>query len=318
MKYVLAPLAEYTDAPFRLMCFEGGADFAYTEMVSAAALAHGHTPTDKLLETMEGEGEVGCQIFASTESDAAAAARIVSKRNFAELNLNAGCPMKTVTASGAGAKLIEDPRKIGRILKAMKENTCLPVTLKTRLGPRPGVKTAFEILGEAEEAGVASVAIHARYTSQMHGGPVDLETLAELVKSAHVPITGNGSVKTREDAQKMAETGVKAVMIGRAALANPGIFAYLRGERETASANGPMLCARHLDLILKFRDFLAAKYPQGRVPGPDAYASVKMHRHLFKYFSGLPGAAAMRARLNSIRTLAEIYDIITSYANGRD
>ena len=99
MKFFLAPLADFTDAPFRRMCFEGGADLVYTEMVSAAALAHGNSPTRHLMETMDGEGPVACQIFEATESDVAAAAREVEKvkKRFTELNLNAGCPMTRIT-----------------------------------------------------------------------------------------------------------------------------------------------------------------------------------------------------------------------------
>ncbi|MCR5414900.1 MAG: tRNA-dihydrouridine synthase family protein [Kiritimatiellae bacterium] len=317
MKYVLAPLADYTDAPFRLMCFEGGADMAYTEMVSAAALAHAHGPSERLLVMMPGEGPVGCQIFGSSESDVAAAARKVSGRGFSELNLNAGCPMKTVTRSGAGAKLLDDPAKIGRLLKAMKENTDLPVTLKTRLGPHPARTTVYDILGEAERAGASGISIHARYASQLHGGEVHLDELARVVETARIPVTGNGSVRTPREASGMSATGVSAIMIGRGALADPSIFRRLREGGDVAAPDGPSLCAKHLGYILKFREMLAARHPGERIPSPDAFASVKMHRHLFRYFGGLPGAAAMRARLNSVRTVAEIYDIITSYANGR-
>lgn len=318
MKVVLAPLADYTDAPFRLLCFEGGADFAYTEMVSAAALAHGHGPTEFLMERLPGEGPVGCQVFGASEGDLAVAARAATGRGFAELNLNAGCPMPNVTRCGAGAKLAEDPAKIGRLLRVLRENTDLPVTLKTRLGPHPARTTIFDILGEAEAAGVAGVAVHARYTSQLHGGEVHLDTLAEVVRAAHVPVTGNGGVRDARTASEMAATGVSAVMVGRAALAAPGIFAALKGAGTRLPAGGPALCARHLKLILAFRERLAEKFGEGRVPSVDGFASVKMHRHLFKYFGGMPGAAAMRARLNSIRTVAEIYDIITDYGNGRN
>ena len=93
MKYVLAPLAGFTDAPFRLMAREGGADLTYTEMVSAAGLAHGSSPTRHLMEVLPGEGPVACQLFGSKETDLAFAARAVPAERFCELNLNAGWPM---------------------------------------------------------------------------------------------------------------------------------------------------------------------------------------------------------------------------------
>ena len=325
MKYVLAPLAGFTDAPFRRMCAEGGADLAYTEMVSAAGLAHGSSPTRHLLETMPGEGPVACQIFGANESDVAYAARAVEElgtrtldgrreTGFVELNLNAGCPMTKVTREGAGAKLIEDPGKIGRLLKAMAENTSLPVTLKTRLGPHPQRTNVFEILDAAEQAGAKGLVVHARYTSQMHGGPVHLDVLREIVERAHVPVTGNGSVVDAKTAAAMAATGVDAILVGRAALANPSVFNALKAIEQPNNRTVEQF-RRHLGYLLEFRDQLAARFPNDHLPSPDGFASVKMHVHLFRYFNGRPGAAELRRRLNTVRTLAEIEAIVRGVPN---
>ena len=334
MKYVLAPLAGFTDAPFRRLCHEGGADLTYTEMVSAAGLAHGSSPTRHLMETMPGEGPVAIQLFGSKESDIAYAADFINRTigqsnnlnnpnnspRIVELNLNAGCPMTKVTREGAGAKLIEDPAKIGRLLKAMTENTGLPVTLKTRLGPHPQKTNVFEILDAAEQAGAKGLVVHARYTSQMHGGSVHLDTLAEVVARAHVPVTGNGSVVDAKTAAEMAKTGVSAIMIGRAALANPCIFSQLK-HRQPNNPNNPNnrtvdLFRRHLAYLLQFRDQLAAHFPNDHVPSPDGFASVKMHVHLFRYFNGRPGAAELRRRLNSVRSLADIRAEVYPFLEG--
>jgi len=320
MKYVLAPLAGFTDAPFRRLCGEGGADLVYTEMVSAAGLAHGSSPTRHLLETMPGEGPVACQLFGSNESDLAFATDFVTRTQdpghpFAELNLNAGCPMTKVTREGAGAKLIEDPEKVYRLLRAMVANTSLPVTLKTRLGPHPQKTSVFEMLDAAESAGAKGLVVHARYTSQMHGGAVHLETLAEVVKRARIPVTGNGSVVDGKTAEAMARTGVDAIMIGRAALANPAIFGELKSPGCPPSAPRSAFLDTHLAYLLAFRDQLAAHFPHDHVPSPDGFASVKMHVHLFRYFSGRPGAAELRKRLNAVRTLDEIRVLVGKVRN---
>lgn len=313
MTFVLAPLAGFTDAPFRRLCREGGADLAYTEMVSAAGLAHGSSPTRHLMETLPGEGPVACQLFGAKEDELAFATREAAALTdggvprFCEINLNAGCPMTKVTKCGAGAKLVEDPEKIYRLLKAMTDATDRPVTLKTRLGPHPARTAVFEILDAAERAGARGLIVHARYTSQMHGGATHLDLLADVVARARIPVTGNGSVTDARSAAAMARTGIASVMIGRAALADPGIFARLKGA---APASGGPWVDRHLAALLEFRARLAAAFPDDHVPGEDAFASVKMHTHLFRYFNGRPGAAALRARLNSVRTLAEIRSII--------
>ena len=322
MKFVLAPLAGFTDAPFRLICREGGADMCYTEMVSAAGLSRDSAPTWRLAETMEGEGPVALQIFGAVESEVAASARKIASAvesgkcaRFAELNLNAGCPVQKVVREGAGAKLLGNPQKIYALLKAMKENCDLPVTLKTRLGPHPGSTTVFEIADAAEKAGASCVAVHARYASQMHGGIVHLDVLAELVGRAKISVVGNGSVTDAKSAAAMAKTGVSAIMIGRAALADPYVFSRLKEGPSAACADVESrrrFFERHLALILRFRDDLAGKYPNDHIPSVDAFASVKMHTHLFRYFSGRPGAAELRRRLNSVRTLAEIMEIASS------
>lgn len=312
MKFVLAPLAGFTDAPFRRLCSEGGADLTYTEMVSAAGLAHGSSPTRRLMETMPGEGPVACQLFGAKETDLAFAAREVPPGRFVELNLNAGCPMTKVTREGAGAKLAEDPKKVHLLLKAMAENTPLPVTLKTRLGPHPRWTTVFELLDAAEQAGARGFILHARYTSQMHGGPLHLDALAEVVKRASIPVTGNGGVVDAKSAKAMESTGVDAVMIGRAALSNPSIFSSLKNQG-APTPSGPDAVKTHLDYLLEFRRQLAERYPDDHIPSEDGFASVKMHVHLFRYFSGRPGAAALRARLNAVRTLAEIEDVLRRF-----
>ena len=315
MTYSLAPLADFTDAPFRSMCHDGGADLTYTEMVSAAALAHGSVPTRLLYETMPGEGPVACQIFGADEAEIAFAAREIEKvrERFVELNLNAGCPMPRIMQTGAGGALAGDPEKVFRLLRAMKENTSLPVTLKTRLGMHRATPTAFELLDAAERAGASKLIVHARSVSQKHGGPLNLELLAGIVLRARIPVVGNGSVRTREDVEAMAGAGVSGVMVGRAALADPDVFAKLKGIEPPDRAAAPAALV-HLERILSFYGSLRAEYPEAHVPDDDGIASTKMHTHLFRYCNGRPGAVKMRARLSSIRTLAEVRGILAQMA----
>lgn len=309
MRILLAPLAEFTDAPFRRICTEGGADMSYTEMVSAAALFYGHRPTRHLMETMPGEGPVACQLFGANEDEIAFAAREASALQngdcprFCELNLNAGCPMPRIMRSGAGARLVADPERVYRLLKAMADNTSLPITLKTRLGPHIGDNRIFELADAAERAGAHGLIVHARYTSQMHGGPVHLEVLSELVGRTRLKVVGNGSIRDETDLVAMAQTGVDAIMVGRAALRDPAVFARLKGGEAPFCAADAAEC--HLKYIVEFRRALAERFPEDSVLDEDAFVSLKARTHLFRYFAGVPGAAALRKRFNSVRTLAE-------------
>ncbi len=318
--YVLAPLAGFTSAPFRLLCQRHGANLTYTEMVSAAGLAHGSSPTRQLMELMPGEGPVACQIFgANPEELAFATAEADKTRRFVEINLNAGCPMPKIVHEGAGAALVRDPQKIHDCLAAMIRETHLPVTLKTRPGPRLDQILLFEILDAAQTAGCAGITLHARFTSQLHGGAVHYDLLADLVRRAKIPVTGNGSVYNPETAARMAETGVAAIMVGRAALANPWLFSDLRSPEPAEKLEAPerrfqlqnQAFADHLDNLLAFREQLARNFPNDHVPGVDGYVSVILHTHLFRYFNGRPGSAALRKQLNSIRTLAEVREAVT-------
>lgn len=326
MKFLLAPLAEFTDAPFRTMCLDGGADLVFTEMVSAAALAHGHVPTRRLLHTMPREaGRTVCQIFGAEESEIAFAAREAEKLKdrFVALDLNAGCPMPRIVRSGAGASLVRDPERLCRLLKAMKENTSLPVSVKTRPGPRESEKTMDELLDAAESAGASSITVHARFTNQMHGGPVHLDILAETAARAKIPVAGNGGVRTAADALEMAKTGVAAIMIGRAALPDPAVFAKLakafgRDGKSALPASPLELFEEHLGRIMEFRERLARENPEDRVPDADASAVLKTRTHLFRYFNGAPGAARLRKRLNTAGTMAEIRAAAAEASAGLD
>ena len=308
-KYSLAPLAGFTDAAFRRLCSRHGADLTYTEMVSAAGLAHGSRPTRHLMETLPGEGPVACQLFGSNPDELEFSAReVTSLGPFVELNLNAGCPVPKVTREGAGATLVKDPAKVHDLLAAMKRGTDLPVTLKTRPGPKPDKVMLWELLDAAETAGASAIILHARFTSQNHGGEVHLDLLSELVERAKMPVWGNGGVKDTATARAMEATGVAGIMVGRAALANPQIFAALKGEN--AECDRIETLKDHLAGVIELREALARDFPDDHIPSVDGMCSIQMHTHLFRYFAGRPGAAELRRRLNSIRTLSEILSII--------
>ena len=311
MKLVLAPLADFTNAAFRKLAYELGADLTYTEMVSAAALAHGSSPTRHLFEKLPGEGPVACQLFGHTPDDLAFAAReATALKRFVSIDLNAGCPMPRIRREGDGAALVPKPQLVHDLLVAIKRETDLPVTLKTRPGPSPDRVTLFELLDAAETAGCSGFTLHARFTSEMHGGPVHLDLLAELVQRAHIPVTGNGGVHDEATLKAMLETGVDAVMLGRAAITNPAIFAAFKG---LSAPSRKELYLRHIEYLLDLQGQLSRNFPNDHVPPPDGFVSVALHRHLFHYFRGIPGAAEIRRRLNTIRTLAETRALAESF-----
>ena len=310
MKFVLAPIAGFTNAAFRLMATRGGADMTYTEMVSAAGLAHGSSPTRHLLEVLPGEGPVACQLFGSKPDELAFAAREVSALGrFVELNLNAGCPVPRIVHEGAGAALVRKPELVHDLLAAMVAESDIPVTLKTRPGPRPDKVLMMELLDAAETAGAKGIALHARFTSQNHGGDVHLDLLAELAGAAKIPVAGNGGVRDEATAKAMADTGVSAIMVGRAALPDPYLFARLKRLDAQVPSPGDLFRENAAALVMLHAQ-IARRFPGDRLPSPDAWVTCAARTHLFRYFSGVKGAGEFRRRLASVRTIGDVESLL--------
>jgi len=320
MKFVLAPLAGFSNAPMRRICSGYGADLTYTEMVSAAGLAHGSLPTRDLMETFPGEGPVVCQIFGSNLDELAFAAHeATALGRFAGIDLNAGCPMPNIVREGAGAALGAKPELVHECLHAIAAATSLPVTLKTRPGPNPDKILMMELLAAAQDAGCSGITLHARFTSQKHGGPVHLDLLADLVRAARIPVTGNGGVYNRTTTAAMAQTGVSAIMIGRAALANPWLFQNLKSSGNQKAAEAPDCRAAlqdaafdaHLAALVEFHALLSRNSPNAGTL--DSFVSSALRTHLFRYFNGRPGAAELRRRMNSVHTLEEAKALVAAF-----
>ena len=276
------------------------------------------------MEILPGEGPVVCQIFGANPDELAFAAREATALRragpdgtdiprFVAIDLNAGCPMPKIVKEGAGAALAKNPQLVHDCLKAIKSATHLPVTLKTRPGPRPDQVLVKELLAAAEDAGCSGITLHARFTSQLHGGNIHLDLLAELVRDAKIPVTGNGGVYNRATAEAMEQTGVAAIMIGRAAMANPWIFGDIVDDRhcdepESAERRRTLqneAFREHLAAALELQAQLAKNFPFDHVPSVDDYVAFTLHTHLFRYFNRRQNAAGFRKRLGEMRTLAE-------------
>ena len=301
-------MAEFTTPAMRLLCEEQGAQRTFTEMVNAEGLCRQNPTTLHLLATFPEERHVWAHLYGPEPERLAEAARITEGLGrFQGIDLNAGCPVPRITAQGAGSALLKDLPRLGRILTALVKAVKLPVTLKTRLGPNPNVSTWRETLQRAEDAGVAAISFHARYTSQGHAGTVHLETLQEIAATAKIPVYGNGSIVNAETAQAMAATGVRALLIARAALDSPTIFQFK--DRGTP-AEMVALAKRHLELELRYH----ALAPDIMRISPEEATVLTFRRHLFRYFKGLPGANTLRGNLMHLHTLQDITSALSQWA----
>ncbi len=317
-KLILAPLAGITDTVFRLLCRENGADMVVTEMASARGLLMQPERTARFLEFREAERPVGAQLFGASAGEIGEAAEAVRRLGFDFVDINMGCPVRKVTAGGAGAALLANPRLAGRIVAAAVRSSGIPVTVKIRSGFGKDAETYLDVAAEAFGAGASAVTLHPRTRGQMFSGRADWGQIG-LLKRAFPgrAVIGNGDVRAPEDAARLAaETGCDAVMIGRAALGNPWIFDQAR--RVSAAA---LPGAARAGLSLTGAEFAGAPSPAERralvlrhaeeMHARHGEAGIRaMRKHLAWYSRGIPGAAAFRADLVTVKTLDGLRDAV--------
>lgn len=321
---ILAPIAGYSNAAMRLMAQEQGAHLTFTEMTSAAGLARDATKTWHLLETLPGEARVVAHLYGTHPDDLAQATRrIDATQRFCGVDLNAGCPVRKITKGGAGAALIKQPQLIYDLLRAMRQATRLPLTIKTRLGPHPELLAIFEILAAAQEAGADALILHARFTSQGHGGHPHLDLLAQVKARATIPIIGNGGITSSATAWQMwRATAVDALMIARAAIGNPWIFAEIEAGGFSDQPPAPDLyhgarpkrdpntAYRALQKHFTYEMELIRQIKRHHLALSDLDCEkqlvITFRQHLFRYLYGFKGVSHLRSRLSSFTNMQQI------------
>lgn len=311
-RLLLAPMAGVSDEAFRALCREQGADLTYTEMVSAKGLSYANEKTRHLLHLAEGEDQVAVQLFGHEPDVMADQARWIEQEmgeTLAYLDINMGCPARKIVSKGDGSALMKTPDLAAAIVRAVSAAVEHPVTVKFRRGWAEGDETCVEFARRMEDAGTAAVTVHGRYALQLYRGRADWDAIARVKAAVSIPVVGNGDVKCGADAVALVErTGCDAVMIARAAEGNPWVFAQckaaLAGEPEPAkpSVEERIAMARRHARLLAERE--------GR-------NIVRMRKHAMWYMTGLPGAAAARAKINacvSVEDFDRVFDELLVYS----
>ncbi len=228
---LLAPMDGYSDWPFRSLCRSLGSAMSYTEFVKAEHIVRSLRRVKAKLFYEETERPVVFQIYGDDPQELLEAALIAQDLGPDILDINLGCPAKSVAHRGCGVGLMRTPHKVAQIFAKLASHLKIPVTGKMRLG-WDDCLSYREIAKIAEENGAALIALHGRTKQQGYGGQANWEAIAEVKSLVKIPVIGNGDVKRVEDIQRMkAVTGCEAVMIGRGAIANPWIFARLDREQ---------------------------------------------------------------------------------------
>jgi tRNA-dihydrouridine synthase B len=229
-RFTLAPLAGYTNLPFRLGIREaGGVGLATTDLVNARAVLEGSKKSMELLATAPEDRPLAVQIFGAVAAEMADAARWLVDYGANSIDINMGCPVRKVVKNGGGSAMMCDAVNTVKLVRTVVEAVPAPVTVKMRLGWDDADWSAPEFARAFEEVGVAAVTVHGRTRQQGFGGSVKLDGIRAVVEAVRsIPVVGNGDVRTLADAARMfRETGCAAIAVGRGALLNPWFLAQL-------------------------------------------------------------------------------------------
>lgn len=303
---MLAPMEDVSDPPFRMLCKEQGADIVYTEFVSSEGLIRDAAKSTVKLDIYEKERPVGIQVFGHNLDSMLEACEIIEKSKPDIIDINFGCPVTKVVSKGAGAGILKDVDKMVKLTEAMVKHTDLPITVKTRLGWDQESIRIIEVAERLQDVGIKSIAIHGRTRKQMYKGKADWKWLAKVKNNPrmHIPIFGNGDVKSPEDAVRMRdEYGLDGAMIGRASIGNPWVFREIKHYIATGekSARPDMhertdAARRHLQTAIDWKG--------------ERLGVLETRRHYSQYFKGVPNFKPYRMRMVTSDDPQDVFDAL--------
>ena len=307
---LLAPMEDVTDASFRYICKEFGADMLYTEFISSDGLIRDAAKTLAKMRVTDAERPIGIQIYGHIPDAMVEAAVRAEEAGPDLIDINFGCPVNKIARRGAGSGMMREPDKMVEITRRVVEAVKLPVTVKTRLGWDDDSKIIVELAERLQDAGIAALTIHGRTRAQLYKGVADWSLIGAVRRNPRmrIPIIGNGDITSPEGAAAAFDRyGVDAVMIGRASFGHPWIFREVKHYLATGELLPPMtvrervaLAKRHLSKSLELKG--------------DRVGIFEMRRHLSCYFKGLENFKETRLKLVTSTDPAELYETLDRIA----
>ena len=298
--YVLAPLAGFTDLPFRSVVKKFGADLTVSEMLSSNALAHGSEKTLHMLEKSSLEDPYSVQISASEVDMAKRAVEVLNAQEGIDvIDLNCGCPVPKVVGHGSGSSLLLNLPLMGDIIKTIKDTSNKSMTsVKVRLGFEK--KNHVDIAKLVEDSGADFIAVHGRTRVGKFKAPVDYDAIKEMKEAVNIPVIANGDIDSYQKAKWVLEhTGADGVMIGRGAVGAPWIFHQLRSGQE------------HIDFALKHE--IIMEHFDKMIEFYGAHGVPMFRKHTHTYSKGYRGASTLRNQVNSITDIQEYRDVLDDF-----
>jgi len=297
---MLAPLAGYTDLPFRSVAKEFGADVTISEMISSNALKYHSTRTFKMIEKAPSETPYIVQIAGSDVEVIKEAVLILNDiEGIDGIDLNCGCPVPKIVSQCSGSSLLTDLPQMSRIIETIKKYSNKEYTsVKSRLGFNE--KIAPEIARACESAGADFITFHGRTRAGKYKAPIDYTPIKEAKLDVNIPVIANGDITSLEIAQHVKEyTNCDGIMIGRGAVGNPWIFYQLKHNLQTINQEKiKEIVLRHYDLMIEFYG--------------DKGVSI-FRKHLHTYSRGFPAASEFRDKINRINDKVALREKISQF-----
>jgi tRNA-dihydrouridine synthase B len=301
---VLAPMSGVTNRTLRALYKPFGFGLTVTEFVSSNALQYGAKRTMEMIDQHGVERPVSTQLWGNDPALMAQAATIVRECGADIVDINFGCPAPKVTKTEGGSACLRDVERCERIMRAVVEAVDCPVTVKMRLGWTESDIVYLDVAKRAEAVGVRALTLHARTAKQFYRGEADWSHIAALKRAVGIPVIGNGDLSDAHDAfARMRETGVDAVMLGRATLGNPWLVGQLRALMEGREPEATPAAPDRLRFAVRHYHAMVDEWGESR-------AVPQMRKHLGYYLKGFPGASALRERLMRTETAAETLRIV--------
>ncbi|MDE7296984.1 MAG: tRNA-dihydrouridine synthase [Clostridia bacterium] len=287
----LAPLAGYTNYPFRKMCISLGAGLTFTEMVSCKGLMYGSEETGKLLICGD-ESPKAVQIFGSDPDIMRAACESEALAPFDLVDINMGCPMPKIVRNGEGSALMENFPLAEKVIAACVKSG-KPVSVKFRTGITEDKKCTAEFARLCEGAGACMITIHGRSRERIYAGKCDFQEIAAAKAAVNIPVIANGGIYSKSDGERMLrETGADGVMIARAALFRPHIFCDFTGRE------APPMTELFKEQLIATRELYGERF-----------ATVFMRKMAAFYTKGMRGAAEAKRRFFAAQSTEEVLSL---------
>jgi tRNA-dihydrouridine synthase B len=310
---ILAPLAGYTNLPFRLVIRRlGGLGLATTDLVNARSLIEKKAKALKLIETRAEDSPLAVQLFGSVPGEMRDAALLLESMGVPVVDINMGCPVRKVCQIGGGSAMMTNQGKTIDLVKAMVAAVRIPVTVKMRLGWDEQNITAPDFAKALEDVGVAAITIHGRTRAQGFGGRVNLDGIRAVARAvARIPVIGNGDITTPEAARAMIEaTGCAGVSVGRGAFYDPWIFRHTEHGLRTGVIPPEPPFAERVEVMRQHLDLMVEVF--GDVQG------CRMFRKIAPWYSRQFGPAReFNRRVVTLVSRAEFEDILVAYEQWR-